>query len=127
MKVLIIETDAEFLDHLTQRLQADGFSVVATDDIEDGVRIACQDNVQVVLLGLSSSQQEDLRTLGDLRGACPDSNIIVINRSDSMQLSMEAMKLGVFHELTPPIDMEELEKRLREAREAFRKDQQIGM
>ena len=127
MKVLIIETDADFLDHLTQRLKADGFSVVATDDAEEGMRIACADNVQVVLLGLSSSQQEDVRTLGDLRSACPDSSIIVINRSDNLQLSMEAMRLGVFHEVTPPIDVEELEQKLREAREVFRNGQRVSM
>lgn len=114
MKVLILEADAEFRSHLVQRLSALGFDVVGSGDPAEGVETALSRSIDAIVLGLSGFRRTALAFLAEVREKCPGPAIILINRSGDMTLSMEAMKLGAFDEVTAPVHVEDLARKLRE-------------
>lgn len=113
MKVLIVDSDAGFRRLLAQQLSKRGVQVQGTDDVEEAHEMACRQQVDAVLLGVTGDERGTLAFLGDIRTACPRAHVIFINHSGKVSLSIEAMKLGAYAEVGAPVDMEELERKLR--------------
>jgi DNA-binding NtrC family response regulator len=112
MKVLIVDADEGFRNHLAQRLIRQGLTVHETDNAEEAHSMACQEKIDAVLVGLSSPKQTLLSFLREIRQNCPKSTVILINHSDDVPLSIEAMKHGAFDEVSTPVDLEELLRKL---------------
>jgi DNA-binding NtrC family response regulator len=117
MKVLIVDADEAFRANLATQLSRRGVEVLVTDDGEQAGRMACSDKADAVLLGVSSHDRSLVAHVGRVRKACPRAEVILINHSGDVPLSIEAMKMGAFAELAAPVDMEELEDKLRLIRE----------
>ncbi|GEM_PF-909584 len=113
MKVLIVDSDAPFRRQLAQQLSRRGVQVHGTDDVEEAYAMACNQQVDAVLLGVTGQERGMLAFLNDVRSACPQAQVIFINHSGAVPLSIEAMKLGAYAEIGAPVDMEELERKLR--------------
>ncbi len=112
MNVLIVDSDETFRGHLARRLTHSGLTVHATGDADEGRRLACEENVDAVLVGLSNPKQALLAFLRKIRHECPNSEVILINHSGNVPLSIEAMKLGARDEVGAPVDIEELLQKL---------------
>jgi len=112
MKVLIVETDDKFRDHLARRLAAKGFAVDATHDLDEARRMACEEAPEAILLGVSGFRLQALSFLEGLGRECPETRVIIVNPGD-MSLSIAAMKQGAVDEVTVPVDMAELAAKLR--------------
>lgn len=113
MKVLIVDTDAGFRRQLSQLLSRRGVQVQGADDMEQAREMACRQQVDAILLGAAEHERGMLAFLGDVRIACPQAQVVFINHSGTVSLSIEAMKLGAYAEMGAPVDMEELERKLR--------------
>lgn len=112
MKVVILEADADFRSHLAAWLTKSGFDVATSHDVEAGAKLARTHRSRVIVLGLSGFKVAALSFLKKARENCPDCKVIVINRSNDVSLSMQAMQLGAFDEVTAPVDMETLVAKL---------------
>lgn len=112
MKVLIIDADDSFRENLAQQLSRRGLTVNETGDAKEGRAIACQGKFDAVLVGLSSSKQALLSFLRKIKFDCPGIEVMLINHSGDVQLSIEAMKHGAFDEVAAPVDLEELLRKL---------------
>ncbi len=112
MKVLIVDVDDSFRENLAQRLSRHGLTVTVTDDTKEGRLFACQGQMDAVLVGLSSPRQALLSFLREIRHDCPETEVMLINHSGDVQLSIEAMKHGAFDEVGSPVDLEELLQKL---------------
>ncbi len=115
MKVLIVDADEGFRENLAQRLSRRGLTVQAIGNAEEGRVMACQNQIDVVLLGLSSSRQTLLSFLRGIKQDCPGVEVILINHSGDVPLSIEAMKSGAFDEVSAPVVLEELLQKLEAA------------
>lgn len=120
MNVLIFDADSAFRKHLAQQLTRRGVHVSDTDDVEDAENMACREHMDAVLLGVSGQDRTHLPLLATIRSACPGAKVVFINRSGNVPLSIEAMKLGAYAEMAAPVDMEELERMLRNIRDMKR-------
>jgi DNA-binding NtrC family response regulator len=112
MKVLIIDADANFRDNLAQRLSKHGLAVSMTDDAKEARAMACRGQVDAMLVGLSSPKQALLSFLREIRQDCPKIEVMLINHSGDVQLSIDAMKHGAFAEIDSPVDIEELLRKI---------------
>ncbi len=72
-------------------------------------------DVDVVLLGLHGFKTTALALLKEAKEIRPACEVILMNVSEELSLSMEAMKLGAFDDLWAPIEMETLVARVKEA------------
>jgi DNA-binding NtrC family response regulator len=112
MNVLIVDADERFRDSLAKQLARRGMTVQATGDPAEARRMACREKTGAVLVGLSSSRQTLLSFLRNIRQDCPKSEVILINHSGDVPLSIEAMKHGAIDEVGAPVDLEELLRKL---------------
>ena len=113
--ILIIEAENRFRKNLYQFLQAKGFTV---DKItpQDGVTtIVAKEKIDAVLLGVDGLGREGLALIGPIKAIRPTTEIIIINDASHMDLSIEGMELGAFDDFMVPLDIDSLDRRIREA------------
>jgi len=117
LRVLVIETDESFRQKIAHHLRLDGCTVIEACEETPALGILRKKDVDVVLLGLHGFRTTALALLREIKLIRPAIEVILMNVSDELTLSMEAMKLGAFDDLWAPIEMETLVARVREAHE----------
>jgi DNA-binding NtrC family response regulator len=121
IRILIIEAENRFRKNLYQCLQKKGFTVDKVTPEDDVETIVAREKIDVVLLGVDGLGMEGLALIRPIKTISPMTEIIIINDSNHMDLSIEGMDLGVFDDFLIPLDIDSLAKRIQEA--AGRKDQ----
>jgi len=119
--VLIIEDENRFRKNLYQHLQADGYTVDKVTQRDDIMTIIAKEKIDAVLLGVDGLGREGLALIRPIKTTSPMTEIIIINDSNHMDLSIEGMELGAFDDFLIPLDIDSLSKRIREA--VLRKNQ----
>jgi len=115
INLLNIETDIPFRQNLSRHLRLKQWNVYETDQRIEIKKILKRKNIDVVLLGLIGLNQEGLSILRMIKKVRPFIEVIIINRSEQIALSIEGMKLGAFDDFIVPLDLESLARRIREA------------
>ncbi|MBW1889310.1 MAG: response regulator transcription factor [Deltaproteobacteria bacterium] len=118
---MIIEAENRFRKNLYQCLQQKGFTVDKVTPQDDVETIFAKEKIDVVLLGVDGLGMKGLSLIRPLKTISPMTEIIIINDSNHMDLSIEGMDLGAFDDFLIPIDIDSLAKRIREA--VMRKNQ----
>ena len=113
--ILIIEADNRFRKNLYKCLQAEGFTVDKVTQQDDVVTIVAKEKIDTVLLGVDGLGMEGLALIRPIKTASPGTEIIIINDSSRMDLSIEGMELGAFDDFLIPLDIDSLATRIREA------------
>jgi DNA-binding response OmpR family regulator len=121
IRILIIEAENRFRKNLYQCLQEKGFTVDKITPEDDVTTIVTKEKIDVVLLGVDGLGMEGLALIRPLKTISPETEIIILNDSHHMDLSIEGMDLGAFDDFLVPLDIDSLASRIREA--ASRKDQ----
>jgi DNA-binding response OmpR family regulator len=115
IRILIIEAENRFRKNLYQCLQKKGFTVDKVTPEDDVETIVAREKIDVVLLGVDGLGLEGLALVRPIKTISPMTEIIIINDSDHMDLSIEGMDLGVFDDFLIPLDIDSLANRIREA------------
>ena len=118
--ILIIEAENRFRKNLYKCLQAEGFTVDKVTPQDDVVTIVAKEKIDTVLLGVDGLGREGLALIRPIKTISPRTEIIIINDSSHMDLSIEGMELGAFDDFLIPLDIDSLATRIREA--AIRKN-----
>jgi two-component system response regulator AtoC len=114
-KVLIIEKQAQMASVLQPVLEAAGLAVVVINPDEglmDQIRRAA---IAVVLVNLEGLKKEGLTVLAAIRAFAPKLAVITLNASPNVELSIQAMRMGVFDDLLMPLNVESLIASIRRA------------
>ena len=107
-RVLIIQTDPDFRASIAAHLRQAGFAIAEAADRTETLAVLGRDAVDVVLLGLSGMGRQGLALLRQIRTGWPTVQVITLNESQQIELSIEAMKMGAFADLMPPFDLDAL-------------------
>jgi DNA-binding response OmpR family regulator len=118
--ILIVEAENRFRKNLYTRLQLEGFTVDKVTHKDDVVTIIAKEKIDTVLLGVDGLGREGLALIRPIKTISPTTEIIIINDSSHMVLSIEGMELGAFDDFMIPLDIDSLATRIREA--AMRKN-----
>ncbi len=113
--LVIVEIDNHFRENLKLRMEVEGFKVYVAGSLIELTRQLERRNIEVVLLSLMELKREGLKHLEAIRKLKSTAEIIIINNSESVDLSIEGMKLGAFDDFYLPFDMNHLAKRVKEA------------
>jgi two-component system, OmpR family, response regulator len=113
--ILIVETDPVFRENLAKRLSGDDCRILHADRITEAKKMVKRNNIDVVLLGLTSLKQEGLAILKMIKRIRPLTEVITINSSGQIALSIEGMKLGAFDDFMDPFTIDSLAGRIHEA------------
>jgi two-component system OmpR family response regulator len=113
--ILIIEAEDRFRKNLYTRLQSEGFKVDKVTPQDDVESIFSQEKIDAVLLGVDGLGREGLTLIKPIKAIRPETEIIIINDANHMDLSIEAMELGAFDDFLVPLDIESLVSRIKDA------------
>jgi DNA-binding NtrC family response regulator len=113
--VLVIESHESFRRQIVHHLRLEACHVIEVCEESTALAILRKKDIDVVLLGLHGFKTTALALLREIKMIRPASEVILMNVTDGLSLSMEAMKLGAFDDLWAPIEMETLVSRVNEA------------
>jgi len=115
INLLIVENDNFFSETLAERLQTENCRVYQADSQTEIKKLIRKKKIDVVLLDLSNLKAEGIRLFKKIKKVNSHTEVIIINSSDQIVFSMEAMKLGAFDELFIPCDISVLTDRIKDA------------
>ena len=113
VRILIVEDDEAIVRFLARGLASQGHQVLAADDGEEGVRLACDATVEFVLLDVSLPGLDGYEVLDRIRRERPDLPILMLTARDDLQSKVAALHAGADDYLTKPFAFEELLARIR--------------
>ena len=113
--VLTIDDEANQRFVVSEMLGLHGFSVLEAASGEEGLRLARESTVPIILLDLAMPGIGGMDVLGSLGLLRPVPKVIMLTGQGTVQKAAEAMKLGAFDFLTKPVDEEQLVSTVQDA------------
>jgi len=113
-KVLIIDDEPSLLESLNMFLTERGYDVQCALDACDGLNKSDTFDPEVIVLDIRLPDMDGLEVLKELKKRGKESNTIMITAFHDMETTIQAIKLGAHEYIPKPIDVEELEKAIKE-------------
>jgi DNA-binding response OmpR family regulator len=113
MRILIIEDETAIVRFLERGLNAHGHQVVSAGNGEDGVRLAVENGVDLVLLDITLPHLDGHGVLRRIRLRRPDLPVLMLTARDDLHNKVGALDGGADDYLTKPFVFEELLARIR--------------
>lgn len=114
--VLLVDDEEQFLDALSQRLEARGLKVNSVTSGEDAVKQVEDQSFDAIIVDLAMPGINGIETLKRIKEKRPDLEIIMLTGHATVKSGIEAMKLGAEDFLEKPVDLNELLKRIGDAK-----------
>jgi len=116
--VLVVDDEADLLEIVSDRLQAEGYRVLTARDGVEALERARAARPGCIILDLKMPRLSGLDALVELRRAAPDARVIVLTGSPNRPLAEACRARGADEFLLKPFDPGEL---LRLTARAFRR------
>lgn len=116
-KVLLVDDEDDFLKTLTQRLEVRGLKVTGATRGEEAIDLVDKQEFDAIVIDLAMPGMDGLETLKQIKENHPEAEIIMLSGQGSIKKSTEAMKLGAEDFLEKPVDIQELLKKIAEAKD----------
>lgn len=116
--ILVIEDEKAQLQTLTGFLQKQRFDVIGSSSGAEGIEIARERNIDLVLTDYRMPDKDGLEVLREIKNINPEIVVILMTAYGTEEIAVQAMKEGAFDYLTKPIlNLDELEIIVRKALE----------
>ncbi|MEX1178287.1 MAG: response regulator transcription factor [Nitriliruptor sp.] len=112
MHVLIVEDEDRIAAFVEHGLKAEGFTVQRAADGDTGYALACQDDIDLVVLDLMLPGLSGEQVLERLRNKRPDVPVIVLTAKDAIEDRVRNLNAGADDYLTKPFSFAELLARI---------------
>jgi DNA-binding NtrC family response regulator len=124
-KVLLIDDEEGFVSALEKRLSIRDLDVLTAFDGQQGLAVLDRaPDVDVVLLDVKMPGMDGIATLREIKKAHPIVEVIMLTGHATVESAIEGMKLGAYDYLMKPCDVEELLKKVQEAKTKKRAHQE---
>jgi DNA-binding NtrC family response regulator len=114
--VMLVDDEEQFLDVLSERLEARGLRVNTVTRGEAAVGEVDEKNFDAIIVDLAMPGIDGIETLRRIKEKRPDMEIIMLTGHGTVQSGVEAMKLGAEDFLEKPVDINVLLERISEAK-----------
>jgi DNA-binding response OmpR family regulator len=108
MNVLIVEDEARIASFVERGLKAEGFAVQVAGDGDTGFALACDEEVDLVILDLMLPKLSGEQVLERLRARRPDVPVIVLTARDAVEDRVRNLNAGADDYVTKPFSFAEL-------------------
>ena len=113
MRILIIEDNPKVAGFIKRGLQEEHYAVDLASDGEEGLFLAQNSEVDLIILDLLLPKQNGLEVLRALRKDRINTPVLILTAKDSPKDKVEGLDLGADDYLTKPFGFEELLARVR--------------
>lgn len=119
MRILIIEDDESIARVMQRGLRAHGHQTVLAETGEDGVLLATDDTVELVLLDISLPGLNGHQVLERIRSERPRLPVIMLTARSDVKSKVDALHAGADDYITKPFAFEELLARIQAVTRRF--------
>ena len=114
-KVLLVDDEEDFVNALSERLEARGLEVSKASNGKEAVDRSNKDKYDAVILDLQMPEMDGMETLKVLLKENPDMQIVLLTGHATVSKGIEAMKFGAMDFLEKPVDFDKLMNIIKEA------------
>lgn len=118
--ILVVDDEADTRDGCERILSRLGYQVITAASGEAGMEIVKRDPVSIVLLDLKMPGVDGMEILQEIREFNAGILVIVITGYATVELAIEAMKLGAYDFIPKPFEPDQLRIVIRRAHERIR-------
>ncbi|MCL4558573.1 MAG: response regulator [Deltaproteobacteria bacterium] len=122
INLLLVDDEIEFVETLAKRLNRRGFHALYVTSARDAMERIKGGQFDVAVVDVRMPEMDGIALLGEVKRVQPLVEVILLTGYASIQSGIEGMKRGAFDYLMKPTDIDELVKKIRDAYE--RKKQQ---
>jgi DNA-binding NtrC family response regulator len=115
-KVLLVDDERDFLDVLSERMEARGMEVATAESATDALAQVESGAFDAIVLDLMMPGMDGIETLKAIKQKNPDAQVILLSGQATLQKGIEAMKLGAIDFLEKPADLNALTEKIKKAR-----------
>jgi DNA-binding response OmpR family regulator len=114
-KILVIEDDRLVRRVITDILKNRDYDVDSADSGEDGIAKAEKSSYDVILLDIHLPGIDGIETLREIRKAQPESSVIMLTGSPTLETVKDAIKIGAVDYLSKTTDPDKLNEVIQKA------------
>ncbi|HEY3309517.1 MAG TPA: sigma-54 dependent transcriptional regulator [Desulfuromonadaceae bacterium] len=107
-KILIIDDDASLRRVLEYNLQQAGYDVIAAASGEEGLSLFAEEKPALVITDMKMPGISGLEVLAGIKESSPETLVIIITAFGTVDVAVEAMKVGAYDYITKPFNRDEL-------------------
>ena len=120
IRILIIEDDPDGRASVVEAVEDGGLDVVAVSGGEDGLTAFRRESFDLVLTDLVLPDIDGIDVLERIRKLNPQVPVLIMTAYGSVASSVRAMKSGAYDYITKPLDLDDLQAKLKRAAETAR-------
>jgi len=115
--ILVIDDEKNIREGLAMALEDEGYNVLQAEDGKKGLERALYDDVDLIVTDLRLPHLSGEEILKKVVREMPAIPVIVLTGHGSVELAVEAMRVGAYDFLTKPLDLDRLFRLIRRALE----------
>ena len=104
--ILVIDDEQGVRDLFAKVLSRQDYNVLTAASGADGIQVAREQKVNLILLDIKMPGMDGLETLRRLKKVTPETAVIIITGFGTLQTSRKALKLGAVDYITKPFDLD---------------------
>ncbi len=112
--ILIVEDESVMRESLRDWLTDSGYQVETAKEGEEALKAIAQQDFSIVLLDMKLPGKDGIEVLREAREKSPELKGIIITAYPSLESAVEAIKMGAVDYLPKPLDLNQLEKLIRD-------------
>jgi DNA-binding NtrC family response regulator len=124
--ILVIEDDPDGRASIVEVIEDADMSVTAAENGEDGISNFKAGQFDVVLSDLVLPDIDGIEVMVSLLKLHPEIPVIIMTAYGSVESSVKALKSGAYDYITKPLDLDEIQTKLKRAVEASRLRQKVS-
>jgi DNA-binding NtrC family response regulator len=119
-RLLVVEDEAALRDSLRRALERDGHEVVDAESVGAGLRLLAASRFDLVLTDIKLKDRSGLELVAEVRRDHPHVRVVVMTAFGSVNVAVDAMRLGADDFLEKPFRMDVVLRRLERVLEPAR-------
>ncbi len=118
-RILIVDDEESQREQLSGFLKKQGFNVTTAELGMEAISLCKDKSFEVALIDLKMPGMDGIELLKKLKESNPEIQVIMMTAYGSVETAVDAMKLGAYHYVNKPINLEELKLNINKALESY--------
>lgn len=124
-RILVIEDDPDGRASVVEAIEDAGMTTVAVENGEDGIAVFQTDDFDVVLSDLVLPDIDGIEAMSAILELNKETPVIIMTAYGSVSSSVKALKAGAYDYITKPLDLDDIQSKIKRAAEAATLRQQV--